>query len=39
MMQLAYGLKRAGSDAKVVNVSQLCDEQLSGRRTRGVAGQ
>jgi glycolate oxidase iron-sulfur subunit len=32
MMQLAYGLKRAGIDAKVVNVSQLCDEQVRGRR-------
>jgi glycolate oxidase iron-sulfur subunit len=28
MMQLAYGLKRAGIDAEVVNISQLCDEQL-----------
>jgi glycolate oxidase iron-sulfur subunit len=31
MMQLAYGLKRAGIDAEVVNISQLCDEQLRAR--------
>ena len=31
MMQLAYGLKRAGIDAEVVNISQLCDAQLEGR--------
>jgi glycolate oxidase iron-sulfur subunit len=32
MMQLAFGLKRAGIDADVVNISQLCDEQLRGSR-------
>ena len=26
MMQLAYGLKRAGIEAEVVNISQLCDQ-------------
>ncbi len=31
MMQLAYGLKRAGVEAEVVNLSQLCDQEL---RTR-----
>jgi glycolate oxidase iron-sulfur subunit len=31
MMQLAYGLKQAGVDAEVVNISQLCDQEL---RTR-----
>jgi glycolate oxidase iron-sulfur subunit len=31
MMQLAFGLKRAGVAAEVVNISQLCDEEL-GRR-------
>ena len=31
MMQLAYGLKQAGIDAEVVNISQLCDEELRGR--------
>ena len=30
MMQLAYGLKRAGIDAEVVNISQLCEAQLEG---------
>ncbi len=38
MMQLAYGLKRAGIDAEVVNVSQLCDEQLRGRSRRAGKG-
>jgi glycolate oxidase iron-sulfur subunit len=32
MMQLAFGLKQAGIDAEVVNISQLCDEQLRGSR-------
>ena len=31
MMQLAYGLKQAGVDAEVLNISQLCDQEL---RTR-----
>jgi glycolate oxidase iron-sulfur subunit len=31
MMQLAYGLKRAGIDAEVVNISQLCEEELRWR--------
>jgi glycolate oxidase iron-sulfur subunit len=31
MMQLAYGLKRAGVEAEVVNISQLCEAQLEGR--------
>jgi glycolate oxidase iron-sulfur subunit len=36
MMQLAFGLKQAGIDADVVNISQLCDEQLRGSgRGRG----
>ncbi len=38
MMQLAYGLKRAGIDAEVVNVSQLCDDQLRGRSRRAGEG-
>lgn len=28
MMQLAYGLKQAGIEAEVVNISQLCDQEL-----------
>lgn len=36
MMQLAYGLKRAGVEAEVVNVSQLCADQLDGRSRRGA---
>ena len=36
MMQLAYGLKRAGIDAEVLNVSQLCDRQARGRRNTEV---
>jgi glycolate oxidase iron-sulfur subunit len=32
MMQLAFGLKRAGIDAEVVNISQLCEEELRWRR-------
>jgi len=28
MMQLAYGLKEAGIEAQVVNISQLCDQEL-----------
>ncbi len=31
MMQLSYGLKRAGSTAKVKNISELCAEELRGR--------
>jgi glycolate dehydrogenase iron-sulfur subunit len=34
MMQLAYGLKRAGVEAQVVNVSQLCDQELRTRFSR-----
>jgi glycolate oxidase iron-sulfur subunit len=34
MMQLAYGLKRAGVEAEVVNISQLCDQQLRGGAAR-----
>ena len=34
MMQLAYGLKRAGIEAEVVNISQLCDKQLRGRSSK-----
>jgi glycolate oxidase iron-sulfur subunit len=36
MMQLAFGLKRAGVEAEVVNVSQLCADELKGRRPRGA---
>ena len=36
MMQLAFGLKRAGIEAEVVNVSQLCADELKGRRPRGA---
>ena len=42
MMQLAYGLKQAGIEAEVVNISQLCDQELRGRpvqEPRGVADQ
>jgi glycolate oxidase iron-sulfur subunit len=31
MMQLAYGLRRAGMSAEVLNISQLCDEELRKR--------
>jgi glycolate oxidase iron-sulfur subunit len=31
MMQLAYGLKQAGLEAEVVNISQLCDQELRPR--------
>ena len=36
MMQLTYGLKRAGIEADVLNISQLCQAQLEGRS--GEAG-
>jgi glycolate oxidase iron-sulfur subunit len=34
MMQLSYGLKQAGVAAAVVNISQLCDEELRARDAR-----
>jgi len=34
MMQLAYGLKQAGVEAEVVNLSQLCDQELRARFSR-----
>jgi glycolate oxidase iron-sulfur subunit len=34
MMQLSYGLKQAGVAAEVVNISQLCDEELRAWDTR-----
>ncbi len=37
MMQLSYGLKRAGLDVEVVNVSQLCEEELRSRSDHGPA--
>lgn len=36
MMQLAFGLKQAGIDTEVVNISQLCAEQLHGRSRRAT---
>jgi glycolate oxidase iron-sulfur subunit len=33
MMQLAYGLKLAGMDAEVVNISQLCEQELRARES------
>ena len=34
MMQLAYGLKQAGIEAEVVNISQLCDQELRARDSK-----
>jgi hypothetical protein len=34
MMQLAYGLKQAGVEAEVVNISQLCDQELRRRLSK-----
>ena len=42
MMQLAYGLKQAGIETEVVNISQLCDTALDAargpERAPGVSG-
>jgi glycolate oxidase iron-sulfur subunit len=38
MMQLSFGLKQAGLEAEVVNISQLCDQELQARDTRKPAG-
>jgi glycolate oxidase iron-sulfur subunit len=34
MMQLSYGLRRAGLDLEVANISQLCDQELRRREAR-----